>query len=68
VAIKVPPFEEPGLTDFLVRVFEERDRSRTKYLNADTGNYSLLLQSPSKKVYEIKVDDAGAISAVLVSG
>ena len=68
MAVKVPEFKEPGLTDFLVRVLEERDRVRKDLLSSHTANNSVLLQSPGKKVYEVKVDDAGVISATLVAG
>jgi hypothetical protein len=66
--ITVPNFEEPGLTDFLVRVLTERERVESQLLSRQTANNSVLLYSPSLKVYEIKVSDAGAISATLVSG
>jgi hypothetical protein len=66
--IKVPEFKEPGLTDFLIRVEAERNRDLGNLVSAISGNRSLLLLSPSKKVYEIKVSDAGAITATLVAG
>lgn len=66
--IKVPEFKEPGLTDFLVRVEAERNREMSNLLSAVSGNRSVLLLSPSKKVYEVKVSDAGVISATLVAG
>jgi len=64
---KVPKFEEEGLTDFLIRVIEERDRLDSQRLSKITANHSLLLQSPNGKVFEIKVDDAGVISATQVA-
>jgi hypothetical protein len=66
--IKVPEFKEPGLTDFLARVEAERNRDLRNLLSAVTGNRSVLLLSPSRKTYEIKVNDAGVISATLVLG
>ena len=68
MSVRVPEFKEPGLTDFLIRVLEDRDRGREDYLKSKTANHSLLLISPGMKVYEIKVDDAGVISATLVAG
>jgi hypothetical protein len=64
----VPKFEEPGLTRFLEDMAKEVQLFRTETMNTVRANHSLLLMSPSKKVYEIKVDDAGVLSATLVMG
>jgi hypothetical protein len=66
--IKVPDFKEPGLTDFLARVLEERDRSRKDLVSSQTANHSILLQSPGGKVFEITVDDSGTIIRTLMAG
>jgi hypothetical protein len=66
--LRVPDFKEPGLTDFLTRVLEERDRVTSSLMSRQSANNSVLLYSPSMKVYELKVNDAGAVSATLVSG
>jgi len=68
MSVKVPDFREPGLSDFLRRVEADRDRVANSVLSAVSGNHSVLLLSPGKKTYEIKVSDAGAITATLVSG
>jgi hypothetical protein len=65
---KVPEFREPGLTDFLNQVIQERERLDGQRLSKITANHSVLLQSPAGKVYEVKVNDAGVISATLVAG
>jgi hypothetical protein len=66
--MKVPTFQEPGLSRFLEDMSKEVQQFRIDTVAANKANHSLLLISPSKKVYEIKVDDAGAISATLVRG
>jgi len=68
MVVKVPPFKEPGLSTFLTDMVKERDRLLATRLSSLTANKSLLLFSPSEKVYEIKVDDAGVITATLVAG
>lgn len=68
MAIKVPTFKEPGLTEFLTRMLEDRDRSRANLLSNNKVNHSLLLQSPLKKAYEVTVNDAGVLVITLVAG
>lgn len=64
----VPKFKEPELTRFLEDLLKEvtiRDKDK---LYASKANHSVLLLSPSLKTYEIKIDDAGVLSATLVQG
>jgi hypothetical protein len=68
MALRIPTFKEPGLTDFLVRMIQDRDRLLENTLTKITANQSLLLQSPLGKVYEVKVNDAGAITITQLSG
>jgi len=68
MSINVPDFKEPGLSDFLRRVEADRDRQFATLLSAVTANRSVLLISPGKKVYEVKVTDAGALTVTLVAG
>lgn len=65
---KVPPFKEPGLSDFLRRQVEERDRLLALKLDNSAGNHSVILISPSLKAYEVTVSDAGALVVTLVAG
>ena len=65
--MKVPPFDVPGLTRFLVDMAQEIERHRRLHLSTVTANASLLLQSPAGKVYEVKVDDAGSLFLTLIS-
>lgn len=65
---KVPMFDMPGLTDYLQRQVNDRDRADADKLSKSTANHSLLLISPGFKVYEVTVDDAGTLHATLVAG
>jgi len=68
MTMKVPNFKDPDVTKFLTEMLREFDRTDKQVLSAVTGNKSVLLYSPSLKVFEIKVSDAGAITATKVSG
>lgn len=64
----VPKFEDPELTRFLEELLKEvtqRDKDR---LSSSTANHSLLLISPSKKVFEVTVSDTGVLAVTKVSG
>lgn len=69
MSMKVPNFKEPGLSDFLARMIEERERNDAKNLSKVEANNSLLLHASdlSGKVYEIKVDGAGLLTATQVA-
>ncbi len=66
--MKVPQFEDPAVTKFLVEFLREEERINANYLKAGTANNSVLLLSPSRKTYEVKVSDAGALTVTLVQG
>ena len=66
MTVKVPNFKEPGLSDFLRRQVEERDRLLSLKLDRFTANHSIFLISPSEKVWEITISDAGTLTATLV--
>lgn len=69
MAVKVPSFQSLAeITDWLTRVFRERDREFAAFMRNDSANHSVLLYSPSKKVYELTVNDAGVVTTTLVSG
>lgn len=65
MTIKVPNFEDPEVTKFLVQMLRDFDRSDKDVLSSTTGNHSVLLISPGKKVFEITVTDAGALVVTL---
>ena len=65
---KVPTFKEPGLSAFLSSMIVERDRLAETKLSAISANKSVLLFSPSEKVYEVTVSDAGVLVVTQVSG
>jgi hypothetical protein len=66
--MKVPNFKEPEVTKFLEQFQLDLERKRANLLTANSANQSLLLFSPSKKVFEITVTDAGVITATKVQG
>lgn len=68
MTLRVPMFPVPGLSDFLTQMINEREREDGDRLHKIKANNSVLLQSSGGKVYEVKVDDAGVISATLVAG
>jgi hypothetical protein len=66
--MKVPNFKEPEVTKFLEQWQLELERKMANLLNSNSANQSVLLYSPSKKVFEIKVSDTGVITATKVQG
>jgi hypothetical protein len=64
---RIPEFKEPGLTRFLIDMNDRSEEDRANKLSKITANHSLLLQSPSGKVYEITISDAGALVYTLIS-
>lgn len=66
--MRVPQFEDPAVTKFFIEFLREEERISANYLKAGTANNSVLLLSPNKKTYEIKVSDAGALTVTLVQG
>jgi hypothetical protein len=66
--MKVPNFKDPDVTKFLTEMLRDFDRSDKGVMSAITANKSLLLYSPSLKVFEITVSDTGVLTATKVSG
>jgi hypothetical protein len=66
--ITVPNFKDPDVTKFLVELMRELDSSNKFVLKSNAGNHSLLLLSPSLKVFEVKVSDAGALTVTKIQG
>jgi len=66
--MRIPNFKDPDVTKFLVEWDLELQRMRKDQLSAIGGNRSLLLYSPSKKVYEVTVDDSGVLTTTKVAG
>jgi hypothetical protein len=61
-------FKDPEVTRFVEEFLREQERTKREVLNAITANRSLLLYSPTAKVYEITVSDAGALVVTKVAG
>jgi hypothetical protein len=66
--MRVPDFNDPELSRFLVEQDREIERFKKNALSGVTANRSVLLYSPSKFVYELTVSDAGVLQIVKVSG
>jgi len=66
--MRVPKFDDPALHKFMLEVDAEMRRMEKESLSLTRANRSVLLYSPSKKVYELKVDDSGVVSTTLVAG
>ena len=56
-----PQFKEAGLTDHLNRLSVSLQREFTERPTKTTPVSSVLLMSPSGKVYTVTVDDTGAL-------
>lgn len=59
--MRVPKFDDSELTKFVTELLREIDRSSKDKISAVTANHSVLLISPSKKVFEVTVSDAGTL-------
>ena len=66
--ITVPQFKDPDVTKFLIELMRDNDLSKKSVLSSISGNHSVLLISPSLKVFEITVTDAGALVVTKVQG
>jgi len=66
--IRIPNFKDIEVTRFLTQWSRELESAKKDNLSAITGNRAILLVSPNKSVWEVKVDDAGVLSTVKVSG
>jgi hypothetical protein len=65
--MRVPQFKDPEMTKFVTELLREIDRSDKDNLSSVTANHSVLLISPSKKVFEVTVTDAGALVVTAAS-
>ena len=59
--MRVPNFKDVELTKYLTEWDREIQSMKRDFLTNTGGNNSVLLISPSLKVFEIKVTDAGAL-------
>lgn len=66
--MRIPNFKDIEVTKFLTQWDQEIQRSKKEALSSIGGNKSVLLYSPSLKVYELTVNDAGALVVTKVSG
>ena len=66
--MRVPNFKDVELTKYLNEWNREFENMKKEQLSSITGNKSVLLYSPSLKVFEVTVTDAGALVVTKVSG
>lgn len=66
--LRVPQFIVPGLSRFFEDMIQAMERDKYNKLNSREGNESLLLYSPNKAVWEVKVSDTGVLSTTKVAG
>jgi len=65
--MRIPTFQDPQLNRFFVDWEREIEGIKRDTLKSAAGNRSVLLYSPSKKVYEITVDDSGVLHVTQVA-
>ena len=66
MTLRIPNFKDAEVTKFFTAWTKDQDKQMKDVLKSNTANHSVLLQSPSNKVYEITVSDAGALVVTLV--
>jgi len=66
--MRIPKFEDPEVTKFANEWMRDRERIDRNKMDSNTANRALLLYSPSKKVYEVTVDDSGVLHVTYVAG
>jgi len=66
--MRVPNFKDIELTKYLTEWDREIERMRKDTVSAIGANRALLLYSPNKSVFEVKVTDAGALTVTKIAG
>jgi len=66
--MRIPNFEDPDVTKFMNEFLRDRERTDRGKMDSNTANRALLLYSPSKKVYEVTVNDSGVLVVTKVAG
>jgi hypothetical protein len=66
--MRIPNLKDTELMRFLTDWNRELEGMQRDALSKVQGNNSLLLISPSLKVFEVKVTDAGALTVTKVAG
>jgi len=67
--IKIPEFKIiPQLETTLKEIAREMENLRERTISKETANNSLILQAADGSTWEIKVDSAGAITTIKLSG
>jgi hypothetical protein len=66
--MRIPPFKDYELTKFFIDWDKEISDNKLDALSRSQANHSLLLLSPNKIVWEVKVSDTGVLSTTRVAG
>ena len=66
--MRIPKFDDEELNKFMIEFVRDNERSMRDKLDLNTANRAVLLYSPSKKVYELTVDDSGVLAITKVAG
>ena len=66
--MRIPSFKDPELNKFMIEYMRDQEREARTKMDANTANRALLLYSPSKKVYEVTVNDSGVLVVTKVAG
>lgn len=65
----VPPFDKvPGLKYFFTTMFKSIGTEMDKTVKRDTAVGHIILAAPNGSTWEVKVNNAGAISTTQLSG
>jgi hypothetical protein len=64
--MRVPNFKDPEVTKYLIDLAKDREQIEKIYVRNNQANHSVLLQSPNGKVWELRVNDTGAVVTTLV--
>lgn len=65
--MRVPEFKDPDVKKYAVELDRELQQMRKDFVSSITGNRALMLYSPDKSVWEVKVTDAGALTVTKVA-
>jgi len=66
--MRIPNFKDNDITKFMIEYMRDQEREARTKMDANTANRALLLYSPSKKVYEVTVNDSGVLVVTKVAG
>jgi hypothetical protein len=66
--VRLPPPPDRYERSWAARLLDELAKNFERRLSRETANGSILLQSPTGKVFEVSVDDDGTLTSRHVQG